>query len=673
MEREDAILEGLLKLAKKTTVNNSYQIPYEITKDTDMWFVMLPQWSHYLPPFNIARLSSILLEQGYHTRCLDLNIKAWNIFRPHVDEYGIDPWDGSWTFKWKTDEYWEELHPHFEELFLTAIEEIVKAKPKVIGFTVYWTNTQLVLWMKNILKERLPDTIFVGGGPSSQSDAARLLQNFDILVVGEAEKIILSLLNSIEDNSLDKSKLPQLLTQPFDERIDLNIHPIPNFSDFDVNEYKIPNATISEFSRGCTAKCTFCEETHFWNFRQRGYLSLVDELEHLYNQYGMTGVWFMDSLVNGSLKELKMFSEEVVKRKLPLQWFGFARHDGRMDLEYLQILKDGGCVGMQFGSETGSNKVLEDMKKRVTKEEMEQNFIDCAKVGIEGNTSWVISFPTESILDFVDTITLIWRNRNTSIANIIGGTRFFANSQAIVGQNFKRFELYPFMFEECHIREDLTMGKPQILIRSKTWSIFQHELVANRPITYLPRPNLKSKHYSVKYNNRKLQNNVEFESEFDYNIYNTGNPWKDSCVNQPFGFFRFLWKARGGYEMTIMFNQKDDYTEYGPSLDTNLEGELNFKISDSGKWTYKVDLKFTQRDNAYAPWPWEFYTGQTASILRARKFAKAETGMDGWTDEMVLENNKQIKHMNDNVNLSFEVHETLEGDWAIKKETKSLF
>ena len=48
---------------------------------------------------------------------------------------------------------------------IKQLEEIVKAKPKVIGFTVYWTNTVLVLWMKRELKKRLPDTIFVAGGP----------------------------------------------------------------------------------------------------------------------------------------------------------------------------------------------------------------------------------------------------------------------------------------------------------------------------------------------------------------------------------------------------------------------------------------------------------------------------------------------------------------------------
>ena len=101
MEREDAILKGLLEIAEKTVVNDSYQIPYDINKETDMWFVVLPQWSEKLPPFNLARLSSILLTEGYFTKCLDLNVKAWNILEQYHDELGYDPWDGAWTFKWK--------------------------------------------------------------------------------------------------------------------------------------------------------------------------------------------------------------------------------------------------------------------------------------------------------------------------------------------------------------------------------------------------------------------------------------------------------------------------------------------------------------------------------------------------------------------------------------------
>ena len=670
MDRDHLMLDKLLKLAKKTDIKDPYKIPYNITKETDMWFVMLPQWSHYLPPFNLARLSSVLLEEGFYTRCLDLNIKAWNLVKDRLDEIGYDPWYGTMAYKWKAKVYFKELHQYFEKLFEAGIESIVQANPKVVGFSLYWTNQVPAVWFKNKLKERLPDTIFIVGGPSSQTEVNMMKQEFDIVVVGEAEKIIVETLTKIENKEISSSDFPLVLSQPSKERLDLNLYPIPNFSDFDMNEYVIPNGTISEFSRGCVAKCTFCEETHFWNFRQRGYMSLVEELEHLNKNYGIEGVWFVDSLVNGSLKELEEFAKEVIKRGLKLQWFGYARHDKRMDLEYLTTLRQAGCISFQFGSESGSNKVLEDMKKRVTKEDMEQNFIDCQKVGISSVTGWVIGFPTESINDFIDTMTLIWRNRNTSITNLVVSQRFHMGPQTIVGQNPQRFGLLPINFNNCFIKEDFSLGKPHLLIRSKTWSIFQEELKSNKTIGRQKRPNLLKYHYELSLNNPKVQNQIDFE-EFNYDIFSTGNVWMDSCLNQPFGFFRFFWRTRGGYRIKIKFEKEMDYEEFGPSLDNDLNGYFDFKIDDRGKWKCKIDLKFTQHDNAFSAFPKNYFFEPNDATLRARKLSNSKWGENGISVEEYEKILQMVEELNKNKDLSFYFNDVIHGDWGIAK--KSLF
>lgn len=670
MDRDHLMLQKLLNLAKKTDIKDPYQIPYEINKETDMWFLMLPQWSHFLPPFNLARLSSVLLQEGYYTRCLDLNIKAWNLIRPEVKKLEYDPWDGTKAYKWKGHIYFKELHPYFEELFQAAVETIVKANPKVIGFTAYWTNYEPTVWIKNRLKERLPDTLFIVGGPSSQSDVDRLSKEFDIVVVGEAEKIIVDILDKVEKKEYSQEEFPLILTQPYKERLDLNIYPIPNYSDFDTNEYEIPNGTISEFSRGCVAKCTFCEETHFWNYRQKGYLSLVNELEHLNKNYGFEGVWFVDSLVNGNLKELYEFAKEVIKRGIKIQWFGYARHDKRMDLEYLQTLKNSGCIAFQYGSESGSNRVLEDMKKRVTKEEMEQNFIDGAKVGIQAVTGWVIGFPTETINDFVDSMTLIYRNRETSITNLVVSQRFHMGPQTIVGQNPERFNLLPFNYDGCYLTKDHSLGKPQLLIRSKTWSIFEEQLRSKNKIQHQTRPNLKKNHYSIKYDIPNLQNEIEFET-FDYSIINTGDTWQDGCINQPFGLFRFLWRTRGGYTLNLKFDPEIDFEEYGPSLKNNLSGYFNFKIDQAGKWECKIDLSFTQKPNPFSPFPESFYSNPNSATLRARNLAFAKQIEQEKVDKKYLDDIKLAEKYNSSVDFSFDFKDTISGNWA--KPKKSLF
>ena len=64
----------------------------------------------------------------------------------------------------------------------------------------------------------------------------------------------------------------------------------------------INNGVTSEFSRGCTAKCTFCEETHFWKYRQRLAVDVVREAEYLYYEKGADVMWFIDSLINDTFQ-----------------------------------------------------------------------------------------------------------------------------------------------------------------------------------------------------------------------------------------------------------------------------------------------------------------------------------------------------------------------------------
>lgn len=671
MYREEIILGKMMELSSQTETTDYPKITYNINKNTDVFLLCLPQWSNYLPPFALARLSAILLENGYETTCLDINIKASNIIKSHINELGYDPWDGTWVFKWHESTYFTEFHPFLEKMLEEEIEKIVTAAPKVIGFSVFWTNHVVSSWVLERLRKKLPDSVFIGGGPSSLSRLKELKELFDITVVGEAEKIILQIVEDIENNTLDKTSFPLVITQPFKERLSLDTQPLPNFRDFDLNLYRVPNGIVTEFSRGCIAKCTFCEETHFWNFRQRGYLSLVDEIEYLNKAYGLDAVWFIDSLINGSLKELEEFAKEIINRGLKIKFFGFARHDKRMDLNFLKLMADAGLVAFQYGSESGSNKVLEDMKKRVTKEDMEQNFIDGAKVNIQAVTSWVIGFPTEKIVDFVDTMTLIWRNRNTSLANLVASTRFHMNPQNIVTQNPPRFGLTYFNYNNCWIREDFTLAKPQLAIRAKCFQLFVEELdiISTKKIMHMPRPNFRKHGYEVRYDYRKAIKEIDWE-EFDYNIINLGNPFTSSCLNEFFSIFRFLYRTRGGYSLKINFDEQKDYIEFGPSLSNKMNGTVNFVISNSGDWTFFVDLKYETPDTKFAPLPKDYYFNLQDSQIRARNLSKIESPM---TEEEYEALHAKAEEMNQKYDFAFHVKETFNGSWAVKETNKSLF
>ena len=668
MNRDDVMLDIIQSLNGSEFIQLKEKKEYNITKNTDIIFLLLPQWSAFLPPFNLGRLSSILLNNGYNSRCIDLNIECHEYSKQLIKNNKIqfNLWDSTRSHMWKSF-YHTDVHPLFEQIFKNTIDQIEKINPKVIGFTLYWSNEAASLFMLNELKKRLPNTIFLGGGPSSHSRLDFMKNNFDIVVVGEAEKIILEVFDKIENGYVYEKGT--VLTHPENHKISLNDFPLPNYDDFDFSKYIIPNGIITEFSRGCVAKCTFCEETHFWKYRQKDYIKVVDEIEEIQKQKGINTVWFVDSLVNGNLTELKLFCEEIIKRNIKIYWLGYARHDNRMDLEYFTLLKKSGCVSLNYGSESGSNKVLEDMKKRVTKEDMEQNLIDGAKVGIGAITGWIISFPTEEISDFVETMILIWRNRNNNIQNILSSNRFEMGPQTIVGQNPFQFGLMPRLYQGCHISEDLSKNKLQCLIRAKCWEIFKEELTKIKSIAIQKRNELQN-HYTIKYDNIKSVKNVDYDVDFNFNILKSNiNKFVDSAINEPFGLFRILYKSRGGYEIKITFNKDVDLKEFGHSVACNFNGYVEFKIDDCGKWNYDIDVIYIQDKN-----PFKTYSeikGNTIATKRARKLSKVSWGTDDIPDNLFKEIEIETDRLNKSLDLSFKYKNKINGDWGIK--TKSLF
>ena len=104
--------------------------------------------------------------------------------------------------------------------------------------------------------------------------------------------------------------------------------------------------------------------------------------------------------MNGNLKEFKRFCEELIERNLGFTWWGYARCDGRMDLEFYQLMANAGCKGFNYGIETGSDKVLLAINKKNTVAEINQNIIDSHKVGMKISACWVIGAPGEDIEAF---------------------------------------------------------------------------------------------------------------------------------------------------------------------------------------------------------------------------------------------------------------------------------
>ena len=673
------MLRAIAPFAKDSTVQKNLTAPEDlsyITKKTKVLLILLPEWSPFFPPFNLARLSAVAKRDGFQTKIMDVNVRAYNEYRDKWQPQKLVPfrlWNpaSSWRLVGKKN-YMESIHPLYDSLFQQVLQEIEAYAPTLVGFSQYYINQEATDWMAEELKKRIPGIKIAAGGSNIQNGWHVPKPFYDYVVNGEGEEAILQILNEVEAGIAHESTLH--IKQAEEQRISINDLPLPDYSGIDFNHYEIPNGVNSELSRGCTAKCTFCEETHFFKYRQRNHTDALREIEYLYHEKGTDVIWFIDSLVNGSLKELRSFCKGVVEKGLKIKWTGYSRCDGRMDLEFYKDLAASGCVMLNYGIESGSQKVLNDMNKGVTIEEMEQNFRDGKEVGIWAATNWIVAFPTEEYQDFADTMTFLWRNRNMNINNIGAGVGYGLGLETIVGQNTDRFNLSAHKYMGHWITKDFRLGGTHVKIRVKSFNIYLDHLLSVNKVSYPFRENLKKTHYKIVFDDPTIQNEIEFE-KFDYNIVKANiNPFANSMVNEIWPLFRILWRTRGGYTAKILFNREIDLQEFGDQYDPGTyTAEYNITIDHAGAWKADMKMSFEQQspeidnrpENRRGPFFAQDYSRiKSASSTRARKLAKPKWGESGRGDQDFMDLLNEEELLNKTINFTFDFSWSGSGNWG---------
>jgi anaerobic magnesium-protoporphyrin IX monomethyl ester cyclase len=649
------------------------------TRNTKLELVLAPHWAPEFPPFNLARLSSVAKSAGYETHLTDVNVIAYNKYindwLPN-DKVPFLLWDASANWHWVGENYWKDIHHIIQETLDESIADILSRDPDVVGFSMYYISEEATKYMCRKIKEHDSNIkIIVGGSnimtPHFQPDH----ELYDYAVKGEGEAILLEILDEIENGASHQET--QVVSQAIDQRLNINGMPMPDYTSLDFSLYRVPNGVNTEFSRGCTAKCTFCEETHFWKYRQRQAVDLIDEIEWLYYNKGTDVIWFIDSLVNGNIKELRAFCKAVIAKGLKIHWTGYARSDGKMDLEYFRDLAASGCLMLNYGCESGSQRVLDDMHKGVTVAEMEQNFRDGKATGVWASTNWIVGFPTETHNEFTHTMQFMWRNINNNINNIAAGVGMSVGKATVVGQNPHRFNVAYYNYSGHWITKDLDMSGIHVMHRVKNIHIFLDLIVplADQYVAYPVRSKLPLEHYKVTFDDPECANHIEFQ-DFDYDIIETGeSAFADNLVNEMFALFRTLWRIRGGFQMEVYFDPDRDDREFGNQYGGNdYTAVYKFEITKDGEWSADFDVDFVQKishDAEEQQMPDRqgvFYLQEdsklgTNAAIRARKLAKPYWGEDGRTQEDFWHVLNEEQQLNDTIDYTFKDRYKLTGKW----------
>lgn len=577
---------------------------FEITRKNRVALVIAPEWSPLAPPYGMARMSAISKAMGFETRCWDINIMTkWEAGCP---EY----WTAYEDWKWTDPHYSQNIHHRIEATMLKYIEQIVAYNPTVIGMSSWYTNDTCTMWMARQLRQRIPGVRIVIGGPNATQLKITDTSVADHVVSGEGELWWVKILEHYE-NPIDT--IPHICVQTKDQRVDLDSMPPADYSDFDITLYDSGGISC-EFSRGCIASCVYCNETVFWKFRARQSSAVIEEIELAYHNKGIRAVWFIDSLLNGNLRELRNFAEELIARRIQVGWTGYSRIDGKMDKEFWQLLKNSGATGFAFGVESGSQKVLNLMKKNCRVEHIEQNFRDLYHIDMMNNfATWFTGFPGEELTDVAQTLTMMWRLRESGMGAQSSGTCGLGHNTPLDLER-ERFGVAKQDWSWGWCTQDMRNTVFNRFIRFKSANIlleqFRLHRVEKNYANHRQYPDLQNQ-YTLTYDPANWQQLIPWELDFDYEIIKVNiNPVANSLVNEIWPLLRVLWLAMGPFEFSLNFEPERDLKEFGylrypRGGEHRFWADYRFSINSDGQWQADFDIRM--QADPYQGQPTDFH------------------------------------------------------------------
>ena len=287
--------------------------------------------------------------------------------------------------------------------------EISKRQPDIVGVTSSTLTYQSGLKLVKIAKEACPNCITIAGGSHVTFWDDKALQEcpeLDIVIRREGENTMLELVQRIEaEKSYDDvlgttcrkdSKIIRNPDRPYIE--DLDSLPFPARHLWPMEKFReLEDVLYLATSRGCVYWCEFCTTVrmHGRKYRMRSAKNVVDELEFLNKTYGVSKFTFCDDAFTVDQPRTEELCREILNRGLKIQWNCGTRVD-MITKELLAKMKEAGCITVWFGVESGTQQVLDAMKKGITPELTIKVLGWVRELGMKPVPNVILGFPGET-------------------------------------------------------------------------------------------------------------------------------------------------------------------------------------------------------------------------------------------------------------------------------------
>ena len=280
--------------------------------------------------------------------------------------------------------------------YISVIEDYCKkTKIKIFGLTASTPQVPFAVLIANKIREVTPDAKIILGGPHvtlmntaskrevkngleksdrATTDIEKLKTIFDVLVCGDGEYTIFEALeidNGIVDADDRKSKY--FLSN--DQFSDLPL-PARHLVDVDTYKYSIEGKKSTSLiaQLGCPFKCSFCSGRNspfLRKIRQRSSDSIVEEMKHLYHEYGFTGFMFYDDELNVNKNLIELLNKITDLQSDLGEEFrlrGFVKAELFNDAQ-AEAMYRAGFRWLLTGFESGDERILRNIKKMASRDD----------------------------------------------------------------------------------------------------------------------------------------------------------------------------------------------------------------------------------------------------------------------------------------------------------------
>lgn len=328
---------------------------------------------------------------------------------------------------------------NFEE---RLTESIIRQNPKYVLFSVYVWNRFLLESTARNIKEKLPDSILIAGGPEVTANPLSL-ENFDYRVSGEGEIAVVKLLDFLEQNPTPtNSQLPQgiysiktqgnnmpvllrgeapqleLLTSPYlDETIDLKKY----------------GSALWELARGCPFKCSYCYESKGENKVRYFPMDRIEKELELFEKEKISQVFVLDPTYNASKKRaLELL--KIIEKKANGIFFYFEARAEFIDRELAKAFTKIPCA-LQFGLQSADPEILRHVNRSLNKKLFTKNIAILNEEGVIFGFDLIYGLPKDNLegfkksMDFA--LSLYPNNLETFRLSVLPGTSLFETAHEL--------------------------------------------------------------------------------------------------------------------------------------------------------------------------------------------------------------------------------------------------